>query len=156
MKNIKIGKIIKNFSFSATKNIKTNLWNYQGKKVLLFFYPKDNTPGCSIEIKEFSDLYEKFLTKNIILFGISSDSLEDHFKFEKKLNIPFALISDSKKEMCKYFNVIGEKKIMGKNYIGIIRSTFLIDKNSILIQEWRNVKAKKHAKLILDYINLYC
>ena len=124
----------------------------KGKKVVLYFYPKDNTPGCTTESIEFQGLKDKFEKLNTKILGISRDSIKSHKKFKDKYDFSFDLISDESEEICKAFDVIKEKNMYGKKYLGIERSTFLIDEDNILIAEWRKVKAKGHAQIVLDHI----
>ena len=124
----------------------------KGKKVVLYFYPKDNTPGCTTESIEFQGLKEEFEKLNTKILGISRDSIKSHEKFKDKYDFSFDLISDENEEICKAFDVIKEKNMYGKKYLGIERSTFLIDEENILIAEWRKVKAKGHAHIVLDHI----
>lgn len=124
----------------------------KGKKVVLYFYPKDNTPGCTTESIEFQGLKDKFEKLNTKILGISRDSIKSHEKFKDKYDFSFDLISDESEEICKAFDVIKEKNMYGKKYLGIERSTFLIDEDNILIAEWRKVKAKGHAQIVLDHI----
>ena len=124
----------------------------KGKKVVLYFYPKDNTPGCTAESIEFQGLKEEFEKLNTKILGISRDSIKSHEKFKDKYDFSFDLISDENEEICKAFDVIKEKNMYGKKYLGIERSTFLIDEENILIAEWRKVKAKGHAQIVLDHI----
>jgi peroxiredoxin Q/BCP len=129
-----------------------NLESYRGKKVVLYFYPKDNTSGCTTESIEFQGLKEEFEKLNTKILGISRDSIKSHEKFKDKYDFSFDLISDENEEICKAFDVIKEKNMYGKKYLGIERSTFLIDEENILIAEWRKVKAKGHAQIVLDHI----
>ena len=124
----------------------------KGKKIVLYFYPKDNTPGCTTESIEFQGLKDKFEKLNTKILGISRDSIKSHEKFKDKYNFSFDLISDESEEICKAFDVIKEKNMYGKKYLGIERSTFLIDEDNKLIAEWRKVKAKGHAQIVLDHI----
>lgn len=124
----------------------------KGKKVVLYFYPKDNTPGCTTESIEFQGLKDKFEKLNTKILGISRDSIKSHEKFKDKYDFSFDLISDESEEICKAFDVIKEKNMYGKKYLGIERSTFLIDEDNKLIAEWRKVKAKGHAQIVLDHI----
>ena len=124
----------------------------KGKKLVLYFYPKDNTPGCTTESIEFQGLKDKFEKLNTKILGISRDSIKSHEKFKDKYDFSFDLISDESEEICKAFDVIKEKNMYGKKYLGIERSTFLIDEENILIAEWRKVKAKGHAQIVLDHI----
>ena len=125
----------------------------KGKKLVLYFYPKDNTPGCTTESIEFQGLKDEFEKLNTKILGISKDSIKSHEKFKDKYDFSFDLISDESEEICKAFDVIKEKNMYGKKYLGIERSTFLIDEDNILIAEWRKVKAKGHAQIVLDHIS---
>ncbi len=123
-----------------------------GKKTLLYFYPKDDTPGCSVQANDFTELLEDFKQLAIQIIGVSPDNVESHDQFIEKNNIGFSLISDTEKQLANFFGVWGEKKNYGKTYIGLIRSTFLIDKKGYIIKEWRNVRAKGHAARILKEV----
>jgi peroxiredoxin Q/BCP len=153
MNDLTINKEIPNFKCSTTSNQVFELGSHKGKRVILYFYPKDNTPGCTNESLEFKDLNDQFSKKNTLIFGVSRDSISSHEKFKEKYQFPFDLISDENEEICKIFDVIKEKNMYGKKYMGIERSTFLIDENGKLIAEWRKVKAKGHAQIILDYLS---
>ena len=152
MKKIEIGKKVKNFTAESTNkeafNLKDNLKDF----LVLFFYPKDNTPGCTQEGLDFSENHRKFLNQNALIFGISKDSLKSHENFKKKFKFKFDLISDEDENICNMFDVIKEKNMYGKKYMGIERSTFIINKNGILVKEWRKVKVKDHALEVLEYI----
>ena len=148
-----INQEIPNFKYSATSNQLFELSSHKGKRVIFYFYPKDNTPGCTNESLEFKDLNDQFSKKNTLIFGVSRDSISSHEKFKEKYQFPFDLISDENEEICIIFDVIKEKNMYGKKYMGIERSTFLIDENGKLIAEWRKVKAKGHAQIILDYLS---
>ncbi len=124
----------------------------QGKKVVLYFYPKDSTPGCTAEAQQFRDLHDEFLAAGCVIAGISRDSLRSHENFKAKQNLPFTLISDSDEVLCTRFAVIKEKKLYGKPVRGIERSTFVIDSAGVLRREWRGIKAPGHAQEVLDYI----
>ena len=121
-----------------------------GKYVVLYFYPKDNTPGCTIETNDFNKLLTNFKKLDCEVYGISKDSLESHFKFKDKYKIKFDLLSDENLKILKKFKVWGKKKFMGREFMGTIRSTYLIDKKGIIIKAWDNVKVKDHAKEVLE------
>ena len=121
-----------------------------GKYVVLYFYPKDDTPGCSIETIDFNKLLLKFKKLQCEIYGISKDSLKSHDKFRDKYKIKFNLLADEKLTVLKKYKVWGKKKFMGREFMGIIRSTFLIDKKGKIIKIWENVKVKDHAKEVLD------
>ncbi|TXI95584.1 MAG: peroxiredoxin [Burkholderiaceae bacterium] len=130
-----------------------DLNDYAGKKIVLYFYPKDNTPGCTAESMAFRDLYELFQTKNTVIFGISRDSLRSHEGFKTKLGLPFELITDPDEQLCNLFNVIKMKNMYGKKVRGIERSTFVIDESGKLVKEWRGVKVPDHAQAVLDFVS---
>ncbi len=140
------------FSFTATSNLNAKLSHYQGRKVVLYFYPKDSTPGCTTESKDFTELHDQFAQHDTVIFGISRDSLASHEKFKVKYQMPFELISDPDETICKLFDVIQLKKFMGREYMGIERSTFVIDKDGMIRGEWRKVKVKGHAQAVLDIV----
>lgn len=147
-----IGKKIKEFSRPATGNKEISLADYQEKNVVLYFYPKDSTPGCTTEGGDFRDLIKEFEKANTVILGVSRDSIRKHENFKAKQEFPFELLSDEDESLCKQFDVIKLKKLYGKEYLGIERSTFLIDGNGILVQEWRKVKVKGHAAEVLTAI----
>jgi peroxiredoxin Q/BCP len=150
--SVKINNKVKKFTVSATNGIEINSDELRGKNLVLYFYPKDNTPGCTQEGEDFRDLYKKFKKLNTEIYGVSRDSLKSHEGFKEKYNYPFELISDSDEKLCNLFDVIKEKNMYGKKYMGIERSTFLIDKNGKLCSEWRKVKVKAHAEEFLEEI----
>ncbi|MDX8378766.1 MAG: peroxiredoxin [Gallionella sp.] len=123
-----------------------------GKHLVIFFYPKDNTPGCTTEAQQFRDLYEQFQTADCIVVGISRDSLESHENFKQKFELPFELLSDPDETVCEQFGVMKIKNMYGKQVRGIERSTFVIDKTGVLRHEWRKLKADGHAQEVLDFI----
>ena len=120
-----------------------------GQPVVMYFYPRDNTPGCTLEGESFSSHFAGFKKAKALIFGISADSVESHEKFKKKMGFPFDLLSDPDNTVCKLYDVIQEKSMYGKKYMGIERSTFLIDAKGVLRQEWRKVKVKGHAEAVL-------
>ena len=136
-------------SISTSKN-NFDLKNFSGKYIVLYFYPKDDTPGCTIETNDFNKLLPQFKKINCEIFGISKDSLNSHKKFKKKYGIKFDLLSDENKEIIKRYKVWGKKQFMGREFMGLIRSTFLIDKKGKIIKIWKNVKVKDHAKEVLE------
>ena len=117
---------------------------------MLYFYPKDNTPGCTTEGQGFRDHHQAFLAANTLVFGVSRDSLKTHENFRAKQGFPFELISDKGEQLCQLFDVIKLKKLYGKEYLGVDRSTFLIDRNGVLRQEWRGVKVPGHVEAVLQ------
>ena len=140
-----------NFKLISTSNEVVELNKIKSKLIVLYFYPKDDTPGCTLETKDFNSLISKFSKNNCKVYGISKDSLESHKKFKKKHKIKFDLLSDEKKIAIKAYKVWGKKQFMGKEFMGLIRSSFLI-KNKKIIKEWRSVRVKNHAQEVLNYI----
>ena len=120
------------------------------KNIILYFYPKDDTPGCTLESKDFNKLNNIFKKNNTLVFGISKDSIESHKKFKKKYKIKFDLLSDEKLKVIKRYGVWGQKQFLGKKYMGIIRSTFLISREGKILKIWPNVRVKDHAKEVLE------
>ena len=120
--------------------------------IILYFYPKDSTPGCTTEGQNFRDLFKKFKKENTVIFGLSRESIKSHENFKEKQAFPFELISDPDEKICNQFDVIKEKSMYGRKYMGIDRSTFVIDEKGKLIKEWRKVKVTGHAQEVLDYI----
>jgi len=127
-----------------------SLSSLQGRWVVVFFYPKDNTPGCTNEAKDFRDLYADFQARNAEVIGVSRDSVRSHANFAAKHELPFPLVSDAGETWCKAFDVIHEKVLYGKRYLGVVRSTFLIDPSGRLAAEWRGIKIPGHAQAVLD------
>ena len=137
------------FSLPATGGQTLTLSALKGNKVVLYFYPKDSTPGCTTEGQNFRDRHDEFVAANTLVFGVSRDGLKSHENFKCKQGFPFELISDADEQLCQLFEVIKLKKLYGKEYLGIDRSTFLIDKDGVLRQEWRGVKVPGHAEAVL-------
>lgn len=128
------------------------LSDYKGKTVVLYFYPKDNTPGCTTESMAFRDSHADFLAAGAVVFGISRDSLKSHDNFKNKLELPFELISDAEELLCAQFDVIKQKMMYGKQVRGIERSTFIIDAQGVLQHEWRKVKVAEHVTEVLAHV----
>lgn len=147
--SLTLGQAVTNFTATATSDQQVSLAALKGKKLVLYFYPKDSTPGCTTQGGNFRDLYSEFQAANTEIFGISRDSLKSHEKFKAKQNYPFELISDEDETLCKLFDVLKLKKLFGKEYMGIERSTFLIDEEGKLVQEWRKVKVAGHVEAVL-------
>ncbi len=152
MSKIETGKKVPDFSGQATSDLEFKLSDYKGSPVLLYFYPRDNTPGCTQEGKDFRDHYDAFKKKGVKIFGLSRDSVKVHENFKAKHEFPFDLISDKDETICKLFDVIKEKKLYGKVHMGIERSTFLINAEGVLVKEWRKVKVKVHIAQVLEAI----
>ena len=148
MSKIDVGKKAPQFSLDGTAG-SWSLSDGAGSAVILYFYPRDNTPGCTQEGEDFSDAHAQFKRAKALIFGISADSLESHEKFKQKMRFPFDLLSDPDKKVCKLYDVIQEKSMYGKKFLGIERSTFLIDAKGVLRHAWRKVKVKGHAAEVL-------
>lgn len=140
---------IPHFTAQATSGQSIDLQQLTGKQLVLYFYPKDSTPGCTTEGQDFRDKHSDFLAANTLVFGISRDGLRSHENFKAKQSFPFELISDADETLCQLFDVIKLKKLYGKEYLGIDRSTFLIDAQGVLRQEWRSVKVTGHVEEVL-------
>lgn len=147
-----IGQPINDLPFTTTQNPNAHFSDLKGKIIVLYFYPKDNTPGCTMEAKDFRDLYTRFLSADAYILGVSRDNLASHASFQEECALPFPLISDENQALCHYFDVIKEKNMYGKKVMGIQRSTFLIDRTGILRQEWRDVKVPEHAQAVLEAV----
>ena len=150
---MKIGQKLTNLKFIIDKDNIISSSDLAGKKLVIYFYPKDDTPGCTKEALEFSNLKNDFEKKNINIIGVSKDSIEKHQKFISKYNLSFKLASDEDLKICKTFKVWVEKSMYGKKYMGIERSTFLFDENLNLIKSWRNVKVNGHAEEVLNSLD---
>ena len=147
---LKINSKAPSFEIPATSVGKYSLKNSIGKYLVLYFYPKDDTPGCTIETNDFNKLFNKFKKLGCEIYGLSKDSLKSHDKFKKKYKIKFNLLADEEIKVLKKYKVWGKKKFMGREFIGIIRSTYLIDKKGKILKVWTNVKVKDHAKEVLE------
>jgi len=149
MSTVELGQSLPAFEAKATNETVLSSETLQGKNTVIYFYPKDNTPGCTTEGQDFRDSINAFSNTNTVIFGVSRDSLKVHENFKKKHEFPFELISDPDETLCKLFDVIKLKKLYGKEYMGIERSTFLIDHLGVLKKEWRKVKVKGHIEEVL-------
>jgi peroxiredoxin Q/BCP len=147
-----IDKKVTNFNLPATGDQSISLADLKGKKVVLYFYPKDATPGCTTEAQQFRDLHAKFVKAGAVILGVSRDSIKSHENFKAKMGLPFDLLSDADEAQCTQFDVMKMKNMYGKQVRGIERSTFLIDGNGVLRQEWRGVKADGHAEAVLEAV----
>ncbi len=145
-----IGDSVTSDTFIATNGLETNFENYRGQWIVLYFYPKDATSGCTLEGQAFRDKYAAFLAHGAIVLGVSRDSIKSHENFKAKQHFPFELISDSDEKLCAQFGVIKMKSMYGRDYLGIERSTFLIDPDGHIRHVWRNVKVKGHVEDVLD------
>ena len=147
-----IGRVAPNFKLPATGDKTLELKSLRGKNVVLYFYPKDNTPGCTNESKDFAAQHAKFKRAGTVILGVSRDSVASHDKFRAKFDFPFDLISDPDELACRAYDVIKEKNMYGRKVMGIERSTFLIDDKGKLRQEWRKVKVKGHVDEVLEAV----
>ncbi len=152
MPSVELGQPVPDFEASATGDQTIRLADLRGKNVVIYFYPKDNTPGCTTEGQDFRDLMKAFTELDTEIFGVSRDGLKAHENFRAKHEFPFHLISDKDESLCKLFDVIKLKKLYGKEYLGIDRSTFLIDAEGVLRNAWRGVKVKGHAQEVLEAV----
>ena len=152
MKKVEIGKKIINFKAESTNKDEFILKDQMGSYIVMFFYPKDNTPGCTQEGLDFSNNLEKFKKLNTKIYGVSRDSIKSHDNFKNKYKYKFDLISDPDEYLCNLFGVMKEKSMFGKKYMGIERSTFIVDTKRTLIKEWRKVKVNGHSDEVLQYI----
>jgi peroxiredoxin Q/BCP len=152
MATIEVGRKVPAFSGEATGGAPIASKELKGQKYVLYFYPRDNTPGCTVESKDFRDLHDKFRRLKVRVIGISRDTLKSHEKFKEKFGFPFELIADPDETICNLFGVMKDKNMYGKKVRGIERSTFLVDENGKLVREWRKVKVDGHAQEVLDAI----
>ena len=148
-KSVALNEVVPDFTAQATSLLDIKLSLLKGYKVVLYFYPKDNTPGCTVEGQEFTKLYSEFKDNTTLVFGVSKDSLASHEKFKEKFDFPFQLISDEDESLCKLFDVIKMKNMYGREVLGIERSTFLINEEGVLKKEWRRLNVSGHAEEVL-------
>jgi len=147
--SVSLDQPVADFTAEATSGMQVSLSKLKGKQVVIYFYPKDSTPGCTTEGQGFRDQYPAFQAANTLVFGVSRDGLKSHENFKCKQEFPFELISDKDEALCQLFDVIKLKKLYGKEYLGIDRSTFLIDAKGVLRREWRGVKVPGHVDEVL-------
>ena len=147
-----MNRIVGDFKADSTGGKTIRLKDLRGQNVVLYFYPKDSTPGCTLEGQDFRDLHTRFRRRKTVILGVSRDSVASHERFREKQNFPFDLLSDPDEKLCKQFDVIREKNMYGRKVIGIERSTFLIDAKGKLRREWRKVKVKGHAAEVLEAV----
>ena len=152
MAKVSIGKKVSNFKIPATGDKEISLSDLKGKNLVIYFYPKDSTPGCTREGQDFRDNIRKFRARNTVVLGVSRDSVKSHENFKEKQKFPFDLLSDKDEKLCAQFDVIKEKNMYGKKVMGIERSTFLINDKGVLKQEWRKVKVDGHVDEVLAAI----
>ena len=147
-----LNRVVPDFKCPATGDQTIHLKSLRGNRVVIYFYPKDNTPGCTTEGQDFRNLHSKFKRQNAVILGVSRDSLASHEKFKAKQKFPFELLSDADESLCKKFDVIHEKSLYGRKFMGVVRSTFLIDEKGKLRQEWRKVRVRGHAAEVLEAV----
>jgi peroxiredoxin Q/BCP len=145
-----LNRVVADFSAATTGDATMRLKEFRGKNVVLYFYPKDSTPGCTQEGLDFAALHGKFRRNNTVIFGVSRDSLASHEKFKAKQKFPFDLISDPDEKVCRKFDVIHEKSLYGRKFMGVVRSTFLIGADGKLKAEWRKIKVKGHVDEVFE------
>ncbi|MGY1422644.1 thioredoxin-dependent thiol peroxidase [Bacillus cereus] len=150
--NMEMGKIAPDFELMASNGKKVKLSNFRGGNVVLYFYPKDMTPGCTTQACDFRDRHESFEGLDCVILGINIDSLQRHQKFIEKYDLPFLLLVDEEHTVAEMYGVWKLKKNFGKEYMGLERSTFIIDREGKLVKEWRKVKIKEHVKEVLDFV----
>jgi len=150
MSKVQIGQALPAFTAQATSEQTISSADLKGKNVVIYFYPKDSTPGCTTEGQNFRDAIDDFAAANTVIYGVSPDSLKSHENFKAKQAFPFELISDPDKELAELFGVWQLKKNYGREYMGIVRSTFLIDADGVLREEWRNLRVKGHVDKVLE------
>ena len=146
------GKKCPRFNGASTNDNNFSNKDFIGKKLVIYFYPKDNTPGCTTQGQDFRDNFKTFKKLNTVILGVSRDSVKSHENFKLKQSFPFELLSDPDEKMCKAFDVMKMKSMYGKQYMGVDRSTFLIDEKGMVIKEWRSVKVKGHVEEVLSLV----
>lgn len=149
---LSVGQPVPDFSAVATGGCTVRLSELQGRWVVLYFYPRDNTPGCTTEGQQFRDVHAHFAALNTVLFGVSRDSLRSHENFRVKHAFPFHLLTDTDESLCRLFEVLKLKKMYGRESLGVERSTFLLDETGVLRREWRKVRVEGHAEEVLTAI----
>lgn len=151
-----VNKTVPEFEAEATGGQLINNEALRGQTVVLYFYPKDNTPGCTTESMQFRDQYEQFVKAGAVVYGVSRDNLKSHDGFKEKLELPFELIADTEEKMCHLFGVVKNKIMYGKKVKGIERSTFLIGPDGVLVEEWRGIKVAGHVEEVLQSVKAFC
>jgi len=149
MNQVQVGEIVPDFTLPASNGKQVSLSQFRGKKVVIYFYPQDMTPTCTEQACMFRDYNNKFKRSKTVVLGISPDELKSHDKFIEKYELPFLLLSDVDRKVCELFDVWRMKKLYGREYMGVVRSTFLIDQEGRLVREWRNVRLKGHVEQVL-------
>ncbi|MBS0236775.1 MAG: thioredoxin-dependent thiol peroxidase [Proteobacteria bacterium] len=153
-KQLSPGDPAPSFDAPSTSGANVSLKDCAGKRLVLYFYPKDNTPGCTLEARGFSKVYDRLLKANVVLLGVSRETIASHHKFIDKCSIPFPLLSDENSKICNDYGVLGEKNMFGYKYTGIQRTTFLIDEHGKISKIWRNVSVMGHADEVLKSLNM--
>jgi thioredoxin-dependent peroxiredoxin len=151
---VEVGKKVPAFKLPATGEQTISLSSLKGQNIVLYFYPRDSTPGCTTEGQDFRDSIAKFKRQNCVILGVSRDTLASHERFKEKQKFPFDLLSDTEEELCNLFDVIKLKNMYGKKHLGIERSTFIINDKGVLKQEWRKVKVKGHVDEVLSAVKI--
>lgn len=147
-----LNQVVPDFTLPATDGVDFQLSAARNKTLVIFFYPKDNTPGCTMESQQFRDLYDEFKKANCEVVGVSRDSIKSHENFKSRFTLPYALLSDTDEKVCELFGVMKLKNMYGKQARGIERSTFVIDRDGKLRKEWRGLKADGHAQQVLEFV----
>lgn len=150
---LKIGDKAPDFTLQTDENQTLSLHSFKGKRIILYFYPKDNTPGCTREACDFRDSFAQFADQNTVVLGVSKDSVEKHQKFKEKYALPFYLLADTNGDVCEKYNIINKKSMFGKTFLGIQRGTFLIDEQGLIRAIWRKVKVNGHIQQVLNELN---
>jgi peroxiredoxin Q/BCP len=149
---LQVGDFAPEFTLPTDKNEKISLQSLRGKMVILYFYPKDNTPGCTKQACDFRDALPEFITREAVILGISKDSPKLHQKFKAKHMLPFPLLADENGDVCEAFGVINKKSLFGKTFLGVQRSTFLIDEKGVIRAIWRKVRVPGHVRQVLEQV----
>lgn len=152
MTQLAIGELAPDFTLPASTGKNISLSDFRGRKIVLYFYPKDNTPTCTTESCDFRDYNGKFARAKAKVIGISPDEVKSHLKFIDKYELPFPLLADTEHKVCEQYGVWQEKSMYGRKYMGVVRSTFLIDEEGKLVREWRSVKVKGHVEEVLEAV----
>lgn len=150
---LKVGDKAPDFTLTTDEGHPLSLHSLEGKNVILYFYPKDNTPGCTRQACDFRDSIAQFADNQTVILGISKDGVQKHQQFKEKYALPFTLLADEKGDVCEKYGIINKKSLFGKTFLGIQRSTFLIDKENVIRAIWRKVKVTGHIKQVLDELN---
>lgn len=152
---VAIGEKVPDFDLPINGGGRLSLQDLSGKNAVIYFYPKDNTSGCTTEAKDFSELYGRFKALDTEIVGVSRDSVKSHDNFASKYDLPFPLISDGDETLCNHFGVIQEKKMYGRTFMGVVRSTYLIGKDGKLVKAWPKVRVKGHAQAVLEAVEAH-